>query len=463
MDVQEVLTWADNLVFTKTGKHLTHVQEAILRGTWQRQKYPEIAKTCHRSEIHVKKEASKLWQLLSKTLNEDINQSNFPYTVERYQGTTISVIGNTSIKISKISADKISADTFYCPKSPQQQPQKDEKLKEETDNIQPKNRQDLTGTPTPTNFYNRTQELTTLKHWILEEKTPLITLLGLSGIGKTALTLQLIQQIQNEFDYIIWKSLENTPTLQTLETNIIEFLSQEQQTKLPTLLIDYLQTYRCLLIFDDLQNIFTPQQLAGHYQPEYENYATFIKKIAQTSHNSCLILITWEKPREITLLETENRPIYTLEINGLDNAQEILEQKNLSPPQDYSKLSELYQGNPLWLNIITATIQELFNSNISEFLSYEDLFLGDIEPLLNQHFQRLTQSEKQLLSWLANQNHPIDISKKPLSLQLTTPEFLKVIQSLNRRCLLQKITDNHRQQYILPPIIKQYIKNHILT
>lgn len=453
MEVQEVLTWADNLVFTKTGKHLSHVQEAILRGTWQRQKYPEIAKTCHRSEIHVKKEASKLWQLLSKTLNEDINQSNFPYTVERLQFSNISLVGTGSIHIYNNSAD-----TFYCPKSPQPQP----KNKEETDNTQPKNRQDLTGTPTPTNFYNRTQELTTLKQWIIEEKTPLITLLGLSGIGKTALTLELIQQIQNQFDYIIWKSLENTPTLQTLETNIIEFLSQEQKTKLPTL-IDYLRTYRCLLIFDDLQNIFTPQQLAGHYQPEYENYATFIKKIAQTSHNSCLILITWEKPREITLLETENRPIHTLELNGLDNAQQILEQKNLSQPQNYSKLSELYQGNPLWLNIITATIQELFNSNISEFLSYEDLFLGDIEPLLNQHFQRLTESEKQLLSWLANQNHPIDISKKPPSLQLTPPEFLKVIQSLNRRCLLQKTTDNHRQQYTLPPIIKQYIKNNLTT
>lgn len=304
MEVQEVLTWADNLVFTKTGKHLSHVQEAILRGTWQRQKYPEIAKTCHRSEIHVKKEASKLWQLLSKTLNEDINQSNFPYTVERLQFSNISLVGTGSIHIYNNSAD-----TFYCPKSPQPQP----KNKEETDNTQPKNRQDLTGTPTPTNFYNRTQELTTLKQWIIEEKTPLITLLGLSGIGKTALTLELIQQIQNQFDYIIWKSLENTPTLQTLETNIIEFLSQEQKTKLPTL-IDYLRTYRCLLIFDDLQNIFTPQQLAGHYQPNYENYATFIKKIAQTSHNSCLILITWEKPREITLLETENRPIHTLEI-----------------------------------------------------------------------------------------------------------------------------------------------------
>ena len=72
-------------MFAKTGKHLNHLQEGILRGTWQRQKYPEIAKTCYRSEAHVKKVASKLWKLLSETLGEDINQSNFRYTVERLQ------------------------------------------------------------------------------------------------------------------------------------------------------------------------------------------------------------------------------------------------------------------------------------------------------------------------------------------------------------------------------------------
>jgi hypothetical protein len=40
MDVQEVLKLADDIVFAKTGKHLDHQQEGILRGTWQRQKYP---------------------------------------------------------------------------------------------------------------------------------------------------------------------------------------------------------------------------------------------------------------------------------------------------------------------------------------------------------------------------------------------------------------------------------------
>jgi hypothetical protein len=34
MDAEEILKFADNLVFSKTGKHLDNVQEAILLGAW---------------------------------------------------------------------------------------------------------------------------------------------------------------------------------------------------------------------------------------------------------------------------------------------------------------------------------------------------------------------------------------------------------------------------------------------
>jgi hypothetical protein len=42
MEVEEILKFADNLVFAKTGKHLDNVQKAILRGTAR----SEIPKNC---------------------------------------------------------------------------------------------------------------------------------------------------------------------------------------------------------------------------------------------------------------------------------------------------------------------------------------------------------------------------------------------------------------------------------
>ncbi|MCU0542002.1 MAG: NB-ARC domain-containing protein [Oscillatoriaceae cyanobacterium Prado104] len=461
MDVEEVLKLADDLVFAKTGKHLNHLQEGILRGTWQRQKYPEIAKTCHRSEPHVKKVAAKLWKLLSETLGEDINQSNFAYTVERWQ---FSNTGNNCVQIGKISCDpshylKGSLSTVLD----------NDPLNRKTSNTEPKIHLDLSDAPEPNLFYNRTSELTTLKQWILENRTRLIAIYGLSGIGKTALTLQLIPQIQQEFDCIIYRSLRNSPPLQTLQTNLIQFLcmgdapvpapAEERTIARGFPLLEYLRSHRCLLILDDLQTIFTPQQLAGNYRSGYENYSTFFKQLTESSHNSSLILLSWEKPREIAALEGENRPCKSLQLNGLGpEAQEIFKEKGLAEPDRWLELIDLYRGNPLWLNIIATAIQDLFGGSVSEFLSYKPLFLGDIESLLQQHFEILTESEQQVLSWLASTPAPADISKITENLQLSPPEILKVMQSLGRKSLVETVKQNDRSHFSIEPAVIEYLK-----
>ena len=68
----------------------------------------------------------------------------------------------------------------------------------------------------------------------MENRTRLISILGLSRSGKSAIALQLIQHIQYEFDCIIWRSLRDAPPLQTLQTDLIKFLSQQQETTPPT-------------------------------------------------------------------------------------------------------------------------------------------------------------------------------------------------------------------------------------
>jgi NB-ARC domain len=463
MDVEEVLKLADDLVFAKTGKHLNHLQEGILRGTWQRQKYPEIAKTCYRSEAHIKKVAAKLWKLLSETLGEDINQSNFRYTVERLQLSIVeSNFGNYYAQIDNLSVCENNS-------PPSEIPNIEKPNQPIYNQTKPKERLDLSDAPEPTLFYNRTSELTTLENWILA-RTRLITILGLSGIGKTALTLQLIPQIQHEFDRIIWRSLRNSPPLASLQTDLIQFcrggapvpaLSAEERATTGGLpLLEHLRSSRSLIILDDIQTIFSSGQLAGHYQPGYENYGTFFKQLAESSHNSCLILLSWEKPREIATLEGENRPCKSLQLNGLGpEAQEIFRDKGLAEPEKWSELIHLYSGNPLWLNIIATAIQDLFGGSVSEFLSCNPLFLGDLEYLLHQHFDRLTASEQKVISWLATTPAPADISKIPDNLQLSPPEIMKVIQSLGRRSLIETVKQNGRSYFSIEPAIGEYITN----
>ena len=463
MDVEEALKFTDNLALTTTGKHLDSLQKAILRGAWDNQKYKEIAQHHNRSEKYVKEVGFKLWKLMSVALGEEqVCKANFRAKLENLQASNIvSLVGNGCIHIGNISAESL-----HSPEASQPESQYNDKFNEKTSNSEPKVYLNLADAPEPNLFYNRTSELTILENWI-SSRTRLITILGLSGIGKTALTLQLIPQIQHEFDRIIWRSLRNSPPLASLQTDLIQSCrggapvpAEERAIAGGLPLLEHLRSHRCLIILDDIQTIFSSQQLAGNYQPGYENYGTFFKQIAESSHNSCLILLSWEKPREIAALEGENRPCKSLQLNGLGpEAQEIFREKGLAEPEKWSELIDLYSGNPLWLNIVATMIQDLFGGSVSEFLSYDTLFLGDLESLLEQQCDRLTASEQQVIAWLANTPEPADISKIPENLQLSPPELLKVMQSLGRRSLVETVKQNGRSHFTIEPVIREYIIN----
>jgi hypothetical protein len=455
MNVEDVVQWADNLIFDRTGANLTALQEAILTGVWQRQKYPQIAKDFHCSESHVKKEAAKLWEKFSEELGEDLNKYTFRSKLEKkHKISQSSQVGDSflqeiDIKICGQFIQNIKNTETRSP-FPPDSPQN----KAHTRII------DLTDAPDIPYNNNRTSELTTLKQWILEAHTRLITIYGLSGIGKSAIALQLIQQTQTDFDYIIWRSLSNTPTLSTLQTELKQFFSRSQPTPLPTIL-DYFRSHRCLVILDDLHNIFSSGQIAGEYLAEYKDYGKFFKQIATSSHQSCLILLSWEKPRDITTLEGENRPTRTLHLKGLgEQAAEIFKEKGLTDEEKWSELITIYQGHPSWLNIIASTILELFDGNVARFLAAEnDIYLGDIEPLLESQLERLSESEKKVSEWLASQDDAVDISQPPADRELSHSEFWQAIQSLARRGLVEKVQLEGRSLFLLNPVFQQYIKS----
>jgi hypothetical protein len=453
-NVEDVLEWADHLIFAQTGEHLTPIQEAILTGVWDRKKYPQIAKDYNCSESHIKKEAAKLWEKLGEDLGEDLKKFNFRSKVEKkYRVSQVSNSGDCLLQEIDINICNQFIQNIKNQKPRSQSPPETSQTQNQSTII------NLIEAPELTPFYNRTSELTTLKQWILEDHTRLITIYGLSGIGKSALTVKLIEEINSEFDYIIWKSLNNLPTLSTLQTELKDFFSKSQQTPLSTV-IDYFRNSRCLVIIDDVQNIFKPDELAGQYLPEYEDYGKFFKQIATSCHQSCLILLSWTKPREIVTLEAENRPVRTLNLKGLgEEAIEILREKRLTDEENWSELITLYQGHPSWLNIIAATINELFNGSIAEFLADQnDIYLGDLHPFLKEYLERLAESEKQVIYWLSTQDEPVNIAQKTANLELSKPEFIQAIQSLIRRNLIEKVEGGGRSLFLLNPMFKHYVR-----
>jgi hypothetical protein len=138
------------------------------------------------------------------------------------------------------------------------------------------------------------------------------SLTGISGIGKTTLAVQLVQQIKDEFEYVIWCSLDASPTLAEFQDKLIQLLSQAENldspapNQKPLPLVKYLQKHRCLVVLDDIHNLLSSGELAGKYKPGYEDYRSFFKQIEKLSHQSCFLLIGWEQPREVTQAKSQD-------------------------------------------------------------------------------------------------------------------------------------------------------------
>lgn len=454
MDIQELSKWTDEQVFAKTGQHLDSLQKSILESVLQRQKFQKIAGTNGYSYDHVKREGAKLWKLLSDVFSEEIEQKNVRSILENKAGSTINNFGSYSHTISNY----INSHVNICRENSQS-------LEDiETRSPQDENKSpviELTKAPELNYNYGRNSETSTLKEWILENQTILITIYGLSGIGKTALTLKLISEINTQFDYIIYRSLEHLPKLINVKNELTQFFSQSQTAPLPEI-IDYFRSSRCLVIFDDVQNIFKTGNFAGQYLTEYKDYRKFFQQIATLSHQSCLILISWENPGEIETLEKENKHTKTLQLQGLgEDAKEILRQKDLQDEAKWDELITIYQSHPAWLNIIASTVIELFNGRVSLFMTDEDdLFLGDIELYLESQLERLSELEKNVINWLAHQYEPIDISQKPANMEVSQAKFLHILQSLTRRGLVEKILRKAPAKFQLNSIFKAHIKSN---
>ncbi|AOC51377.1 High-affnity carbon uptake protein Hat/HatR [Microcystis aeruginosa NIES-2481] len=354
MDIQELSKWTDEQVFAKTGEHLSSLQKSILEGVLNYQNYPKIVANIDGSYSYnfVKDEGAKLWRLLSDVFEENIKQSNVRSILENKASSTIYNFGNSALIISNPNINKSHLN--ICRENSQSLENEFKNYSKGQNNNSQRPIVDLKKAPQLRCSYGRNLEIATLKEWI-ENKTQLITIYGLSGIGKTALTLKLISEIAPQFDYIIYRSLENIPQLIALKDDLKQFFSQSLSTPLPDI-IDYLSSYRCLIILDDVQNIFKLGELAGKYLPDCQDYHKFFQQIATTSHQSCLILISWELPRDFVTLKSDK--IKTLYLQGLTTEfEEIFKEYGLKNEEKWTELRELYQGHPNWLNIRRCIIE----------------------------------------------------------------------------------------------------------
>ena len=320
-------------------------------------------------------------------------------------------------------------------------------------------------------FFGREAELQQLQAWVTTQACRVVAVLGIGGVGKTALAARVVRACADDFDLVIWRSLLNAPPLDELLKALLRKGAQQQLTQIPErldeqlrLLFVYLRQRRCLLILDNAEAIMQGGEQAGHYRSGYGEYGQLLLRMGQSSHQSCLLLTSREQPRELTRLTSATPLVRSLPLLGLtvSDGNQLLAVRGLIGPADSTaRLVQRYSGNPLALNLVADTIQDLFAGDITAFLGDETLIFADIRAVLDQQFGRLALGERTVLLWLAIAREPATEAElwQGLSGTFTKRLFLEALHSLSRRSLLEKLGG----AFGLQNVVTEYLTNYLVT
>ncbi len=444
MTITEVLQIVDQLVEKQTGEHLDDLEKAVVKGLWQGQTYSEIADECrYDSKNYIGDVSRKLFKILSEQLGEDINKSNFAWTIERVINSQFVGLVNSNIN--------------WCPNYPKAEP--NEAINDEDTSLEKIGYHDLTIAPKITHFYDRTTELQTLSHWLTDQNTRLISVLGLPGIGKTTLVKQFIDLNLQNFDVVIWKSIKLSHSLDNILTAILTAINPapiQTDNKL-TQLFNFLREQRCLIILDDVQELFASGQFAGQYKSEYKDYKTLFTRMPEIEHQSSFILISQEECQEMLCLDEDLYPVKCLELEGVENTN-ILTNQGLKDEESWSKLINLYEGNPVYLKDIASLIKNVFFGKVAEFLAEDSLILTEeMKYRFSKLFHRLSPIEQQIVLELSKSNQPMSREDLRQGLELSSMDLINGLQSLNRRYLLKKI-EREKILFDLSPLFRTSLR-----
>ncbi|MDX2231969.1 MAG: NB-ARC domain-containing protein [Leptolyngbyaceae cyanobacterium bins.349] len=442
MTIEEALSILDSVLGQVT---LNDIQELVFRHAWEDWTYEQMAAQFGYTTDYVRNVGSQLWASLSVLLGVRVSKKNVQSVVRRWAQQHQSLA--------------TQADTPRLVRS---------------------SRQDLGEAPDVVSFSGRVEELAILTRWVVGdargENIPtspcrLVALLGMGGMGKTSLAAKLARQVESQFDAVVWRSLRHAPPLEELLAGLIQFLSDGAETDatLPsdrasriTQLIHHLRQQRCLMILDNAESVLPCHGL--NHQDD-NGYTELLESLSDLAHDSCVVLTSREKPDAIALKEGLLLPVRSLQLSGLSSleAKAIFAAKGefWGSDADWQRLIQHYAGNPLALKMVAAAIQDLFHSNLSEFLTVlGSLVFDDIQDLLDRQFNRLSTVEKEVMYWLA-------INREVTSFTQLRDDFLcpiarqtlpSVLRSLKHRFLVETTTAGFTQQ----PVVMEYVTQRLI-
>ena len=330
-------------------------------------------------------------------------------------------------------------------------------------------------------LFGRAGALDTLRGWLLNDACRLVGVVGLGGIGKTALAAQLVATIGDAFDGVVWWSLRNAPPPEETLAACLQALApgaapapgagRTQLDGLMDALMDVLHARRCLIVLDNAESVLEPGARAGTYRSEMEPYGWFLERVAAEPHRGAVVVTSREQPPELAPAAPDQRgagrpgpravdsdpgPIRILHLPGLSVGAGLamLRPRGVVDERNAVHLVRRYSGNPLALEVAAATVHEFFDGDVRAFLGQGVPVFDDIRAVLDQQFARLTPLERDVILWLAVERSSVTLQHLREHLSDREPWWavLEALRWLRRRSLLERSQD----RFLLQSVVMEY-------
>jgi len=221
----------------------------------------------------------------------------------------------------------------------------------------------------------------------VKESCRLLILVGISGVGKTALAEKLAVELHQEFLQGDWsnfrqENFDNEQEARDFRSVAIrwlnkwgEYLTQDDYQNVERLmqkLVNRLRQHRYLIIIDSLENILVGNEDEGWSDFEDEWWVRFFEQfLASPECQSRIILTSQDFPGQIP--ERYQNFWESQPLTGLSKSEQLqlfgktgLEVEENSPNLPYlRRIGNAYEGHPLALRVIAGEIaSNPFNGNV---------------------------------------------------------------------------------------------------